>query len=377
MTVYDLVVVGVGGVGSAALCYAARRGLRAVGLEQFVPGHDCGSSHGQTRAIRMAYFEHPDYVPLLKKAYWLWNELEQALARRLFYRVGLLEIGPPQGEVISGVRRSAAEHGLPIIEYQPEEVVGRFPGFSVPEGCCVLFEENAGFLLVEECVLAHLELAERLGAHLRHTTQVFALQGSSNGVEVVTSSGIVCARYAVVTPGPWAPQLLAPLGLPLRVLKKHLHWYRTASRCYHVDAGCPVYFFEIGNQFFYGFPQLDERGIKVAEHTGGELCTDPLTTSRDVDPVDRQHVESFLARCMPQVLLSPTDHAVCFYTMTPDGHFIVDRHPHFEHVSYAAGLSGHGFKFVPVLGQALVELAVDGKTTLPVDFLSAARFNST
>lgn len=376
MITYDLVVIGTGGVGSGALYYAARRGLRVLGLDRFPPGHDRGSSHGETRAIRMAYFEHPDYVPLLRLAYRAWEELEAITGQRLFCRVGLLEIGPPDGEVICGVRRSAAEHGLPIATLDVSDVKDRFPGFRIPEGYTVLFEENAGFLYVEQCVKTHIHLAQQLGAEYQSDVCVQECKIHGQDVEVITNLGSVRAKYAVVAPGPWAPTLLTSLGLPLRLLRKHLHWYPTRSRHYHIENGCPVYFFELGKQFFYGFPQLDARGVKVAEHTGGEECTDPLSASRDPDPLDRQRVEQFLSLCMPDVVLSPSDHCVCFYTMTPDSHFVVDWHPDSQRIAYAVGLSGHGFKFTNILGRALVEMVVDGTTNVPVQFLHAGRWKT-
>src|SRR5262245_10969008 len=186
MTTYDAIVIGTGGVGSAAALHLAQRGCRVLGLDRFPGGHDRGSSHGHTRIIRMAYFEHPDYVPLLRRSYELWTELEQLREKQLYYPVGLLEVGPPDGIVIPGVFASARQHGLAIDEVDHVTLRERFPGFLLPEGCQAVFESNAGFLLVEECVLAHLDQAIQNGAELRTGESIVEWSADSQGVTVRT-----------------------------------------------------------------------------------------------------------------------------------------------------------------------------------------------
>jgi monomeric sarcosine oxidase len=376
MPLYDAIVVGTGGVGSAALFHLAARGARVLGLDRFPPGHDRGSSHGHTRVIRQAYFEHPDYVPLLRRAYTLWDELAARDGQALFERAGLLQIGPPDGAIVPGVLASARQHNLPVEELGPDEVERRFKGFRVPEGAHAVFERDAGYLLVEECVRAHARAAEGAGAEIRSGIAVRSWHAEGTGAVVETDAGSFSAGRLVIAAGAWAGSLLAELGVPLRVVRKHLHWYAADAACYRRENGCPAFFYEHQHQFFYGFPRIDERGVKVAEHSGGESVADPLAVDRSVDPEDRRRVEESLGRFLPRVSRRPTDHTVCLYTMSPDEHFIVDRHPEHEAVAFAAGLSGHGFKFTSVLGEILAALVLDGRTEQPVGFLNCRRFRA-
>ncbi|HRX81466.1 MAG TPA: FAD-dependent oxidoreductase, partial [Pirellulaceae bacterium] len=181
------------------------------------------------------------------------------------------------------------------------------------------------------------------------------------------------AKKLVITAGAWAKDLLADIGIKLRVLRKHLHWFETRDASYREDNGCPAYFFEIPQGHFYGFPQIDDRGVKVADHTGGTEIIDPLSDDRSTETEDVSRVERFLSVFLPGVSKSAYRHAVCYYTMSPDAHFIVDRHPQHSNVVFTAGLSGHGFKFTSVLGEALADLALAGATQLPIEFLNCQR----
>lgn len=371
---YDVIVLGTGGVGSAAAFHLARRGARVLGLDRFAAGHDRGSSHGQTRIIRQAYFEHPDYVPLLKRAYPLWAELEELSGEKLYHEVGLIEIGPPDGIVVRGVLESARKHGLDVESIRPTDASERFPGFAIPDGYAAVYERRAGYLLVERCVMAHLAAALRHGASLKTNLSVKEWRIDGTDVIVETSDGqSFRAGRLVITTGAWAQDFLAGLGIELRVLRKHLHWYASDQGPYRPIDGCPAFFYELPEGMYYGFPAVDARGVKVGEHNGGSAVTDPLHVDRGVEPDERARVESFLAGHMPRVSRHATDHTVCLYTMSADEHFIVDRHPQHQQVVFAAGLSGHGFKFTGVLGQALADLTLEGKTTLPIDFLRVSR----
>ncbi|MGD9721979.1 MAG: N-methyl-L-tryptophan oxidase [Pirellulales bacterium] len=373
MPAYDVIVLGVGGVGSAALMHLARRGVRALGIDRFPPGHDRGSSHGQTRLIRQAYFEHPDYVPLVRRAFDLWEDLERASGQSLYRQVGLLQVGPAGGHVLRGVRESARQHGLEIENLSARDCAARFPSFTVLDEHEAAFERRAGYLLVEPCVQAHAREAERLGAELRLSETIRAWRADASGCTVETDHAHYVAGKLVIAAGAWAGQLLADLGTPFEVRRKPLFWFRTRDDSYAADNGCPGYFYELPEGCFYGFPQIDAGGIKVAEHTGGAVVPDPLTVNRDLDPHEQQRVAHFVSHFLPRASTHCTDHAVCLYTMTPDEHFVVDRHPDHPQVAFAAGLSGHGFKFTPVLGEALADLALNGATDLPIGFLSASR----
>ena len=373
MNRYDVIVLGTGGVGSATVLELARRGLRVLGLDRFPAGHDRGSSHGETRIIRKAYFEHPDYVPLLQRAYVLWRKLEAAYGKQLLFEAGLIEIGPPNGTVIPGVLECAAEHDLNVSLLDATDVAERYPGFIISPGAQVVYERDGGYLLVEQCVLAHLATAKAAGAELRTDQAVVSWTQENGGITVQTETDSWRADKLVITAGAWAKSLLADLNIPLRIVRKHVHWYHCDRPVYHQDQGCPVFFYEVDDSYFYGFPQIDARGVKVSEHSGGTVIEDPLTDDKSIEPADQERVEQFLLRHLPGVSSQPTDHGVCYYTLSPDEHFIVDQHPLYDRVSFAAGLSGHGFKFTGVLGEVLADLTCDGTTSLPIGFMRCDR----
>src|SRR3990172_2595254 len=323
----DCIILGTGGVGSAALYHLSRRGARALGIDRFAPGHDRGSSHGETRIIRLAYFEHADYVPLLRRAYELWGELEERRGQKLYHETGLLEVGPSEGTVVPGVLASARRHSLEVESLDPREAERRFPGFRIPEGMAAVFERRAGYLRVEDCVRAHAEEAVRLGARLVTGETVLRWRVDGAGVVVETDRGTHRAARLIVTAGAWAGGLLADLGVRLEVRRKTLLWYRTASAQHREKSGGPGVFYETPTGLFYGFPEIGDGEIKVAEHSGGESVADPLTVDRSLRPSDLLPVEEFLRRYLPGVRADDcVRHTICLYTMSRDEHFIVYRH---------------------------------------------------
>jgi len=378
MSHFDAIILGCGGVGSAALYHLARRGVRVLGIDRFPPAHDRGSSHGSTRIIRQAYFEHPDYVPLLLAAYELWHDLEAQWGRRLLTQTGLLQVGPGDGVVVPGVMASARQHSLQVELLTAQDAMARYPAFHVPADLAAVYEPKAGSLAVEECVRAHLAGAVAAGAELLCGACVtdWQVESTKSGdrVHVRIGNEVISAARLVVTAGPWAASLLADVGLPLSVERRVQLWYAAEPARYSAAAGCPAYLFELPQGIFYGFPSFDRRGVKVAEHSGDNPVADPIDVDRQLHEADCTRVEKFLAAHLPGVSSTRTGYSVCMYTMTPDQNFVVDRHPSHPEIVFAAGLSGHGFKFTSVLGQALAELSLDGGTELPIEFLSMRRF---
>jgi len=370
----DYLVLGLGGMGSSALYHLARRGLNVLGVEQFGAAHDRGSSHGETRIIRKAYFEHPNYIPLLQRAYELWYELEQSSGKRLFNPCGLMVAGPPEGEVIQGVHLAEQLYNVQVERISATEARTRFPGFQIPEGFEVTFEPEAGFLHVEECVQAHIDCAIAAGASVVLEEPVQSLDIGEQAIEVRTVSQHWIAEGVIVTAGAWSSGCLQELNLPLEVVRKVLLWNPVQQSIYNLEQGGGGFFFDMPDGQFYGFPSLDGKTVKLAEHTGGELVDDPNHLNRDLLELDSAPVSRFVREVMPELNPMPDRHAVCMYTRTPDGHFIVDRHPRNQRLVYGAGFSGHGFKFASVMGEILADLVTTGATSHPVDFLKSDRF---
>ncbi|MFN3189600.1 MAG: N-methyl-L-tryptophan oxidase [Aureliella sp.] len=371
---YEAIVLGTGGVGSAAMYHLAKRGLRVLGLDRFPVAHDQGSSHGESRAIRQAYFEHPDYVPLILRAYELWRELESETGVELLVESGLLQVGPDGGEVIEGVFRAAELHGLQVERWTPGEIERRFPQFTVSADTVGAYEAAGGYLHVEASVEQHLQLAQRLGAQwIQEPVLGWAEQPGS--VEVQTANQRYHAEKLVVCAGPWANQMLLGqrLSCSLTVRSKHMRWYATDSRNPRND---PVFLFEEANGVFYGFPSVDGKTVKVAEHSGGDVWDgDPRDLDRTAESMEQSRIDDFVAARMNHIALPAVRNEACFYTVSPDEHFILGEFPDNDRLVIATGLSGHGFKFAPVLGQAIADLVQHGSTDLPIDFLRPQRFS--
>lgn len=380
---FDCIVLGVGGFGSGALYHLARRGARVLGIEQFSVAHDRGSSHGETRIIRKAYFEHPDYVPLLHRAYDLWQNLERETQAKLLHQVGLFIAGRPDCESVAGTLLAARLHHLPVEQMAPAAARLRFPGYQFPDDFSIVFEPDAGYLAVEDCVAAHVAAAIGAQAQVRTGETVVSWESDGKRVLVRTDRGTYSAASLIITAGPWAAQVLAqaerdasPDGPGavdwrslLSVVRKPVFWFADDGK-FDAASGTPTFFYETPEGQFYGFPRIDGRSIKVAEHTLGDPVADPLSVDRDQHPGDLSRVADFLREFLPGIEPFPVRHSVCMYTRTPDCHFCIDRHPEFANVAIGAGFSGHGFKFTSVLGEALAELALTGTTALPIEFLS-------
>lgn len=374
-SVYDCVVLGFGGVGSAALRAAAQKGWKVLGIDRYGPSHDQGSSHGQTRIIRRAYFEHPNYVPLANRAFEMWDELNKRHRtspeiKELLTPTGLLQIGRPESEVIEGVKRSACEHKLKIEQFTAKEIQQRLPIFNLSPDQVGLFEPDAAFLRVELCVAAMVNQAVREGAEIRSNTTVLSWTAEDDGVlKIRTDQGCFWGHRLVVAAGAWTPELLPDLDLGLRVLQKQQHWFQLDRVDQKIENDFPCFLLEQDNgDCFYGFPEIDYLGMKVSEHSGGTEIESPAKIERGLCKLDLERTEAFMRKHFRFDRSRLVHHSPCMYTMSPDGHFFVDTYPGLSNVAFAAGLSGHGFKFAPVLGQHLVEL-LEGRCEPELEFL--------
>jgi sarcosine oxidase len=371
---FDAIVLGVGGMGSAACFELARRGRRVLGLEQFPLVHDRGSSHGHTRIIRTAYAEGPAYVPLLRRAFARWYELEQLTGRHLLTECACLNVGPPDSEHVAGVRLSVREHDLSALEMGGDAIGRAFPAFRLPADYVGVLEQAAGFLYVEECVRAHIDAAVSLGAVIRGSEPVRAWKAVGDGVEVTTATDTYRAAKLVVTAGAWATKLLAAVGVPLRVMRQVLTWFdvRQRAESFRRDR-FPIFLVDVPGGPFYGLPAIDRFGVKVARHYNAPELPDPDGVNWTPTPEDGRAVRAFLDAFLPGV--GPLTKAqVCMYTVTPDRHFVIDVHPAHPQVSVACGFSGHGFKFASTVGEVVADLADAGRTPHDIGMFGAKRF---
>jgi sarcosine oxidase len=376
--IYDAIVAGLGGMGSATAYQLAGRGKRVLGLERFSPAHDKGSSHGRSRIIRQAYFEDPAYVPLLFRAYELWEQLERETGQELMMLTGGLMIGRREGELVSGSVRSAKAHGLPYELLDAGEIKDRFPPFSLDSETVALYEEKAGFVRPEESVKAHLDRAVALGADLRFEEPVLSWEASGEGVRVVTPRGSYEAERLVISPGAWAPQLLADLRVPLEVERQVMYWFEPASGPEPFRSErFPIFIWEPDDgNVFYGVPDQDGgRGVKASLYRAGGVPCTPETLDREVHDKEVEFIRSYLAEHVPDLAGRCLEAKACMYTNTPDLHFVISFHPDHPQVVIACGFSGHGYKFCSVVGEILADLATEGSTRHPIDLFSPARLS--
>ena len=376
-TSYDVIVVGVGAMGAATCDQLARRGVRVLGLEQFALVHGLGSSLGHTRMIRLAYYEHPDYVPLLRRAYALWDELEARSGEKVLYRTGGIYMGPPDGEVVAGALGAARRHGLAHESLSPRDLAGRHPLFSVPEHFTGVWEPEAGFVLCEMAVGVFARMAMQAGATIHGHERVRDVELRCDGVTVSTDEAAYTAERVVFCGGAWSGKLLADLGVSLVVTRQALGWLWPRTPDAFRLGAFPVWGIEQPDgSLAYGFPMTgDVPGLKMARHGRGAVV-DADTVSREPTAGDRAEVRRIAEAYLPAGVGPTLSTRICLYTNSPDGHFIVDRHPPSDRAVIACGFSGHGFKFASVMGEVLADLAAAGNTALPVGFLGLGRFGN-
>ncbi len=381
---FDIIVIGVGSMGAAA-CYELLRrdpSRRVLGLEQFEIPNARGSHHGYCRAFRTAYFEHPDYVALLRSALNLWREIEAETQTKLLHLAGGLYMGRPESALVRDSIRAARLHNLPHALLSRAELASRFPQFCVEGDAVGFFEEQAGYVRCEKAVQAYATAARQRGAELHEFECVQFWRAGPSGAHVTTDRDTYEADQLLITAGPWAGRLLAELGVELRVTRQVAAWLRPAAAEPFASERFPVWGIDPGADgrpcgIWYGFPLTPETpGLKIAHHWPGQPC-DPQTVDRVATPEDVAPLGEAMRRYVPEGHGDLVNAQVCLYANSPDGHFIIDRHPDpsmHDRVTIACGFSGHGFKFVSVVGKALAEIVLEGRSSEPIDFLGLARF---
>ncbi len=374
MPAYDAIVLGLGGMGSATLFHLARRGLRVLGLERFDLVHEYGSSHGLTRIIRLAYWEHPTYVALLRRAYELWRELESLAGERLLYITGSVDAGPEGGPIFEGALKSSELHGLTHEVMDGDELHRRYPGYRLPREIRCLYQPDGGFLLPERCDVAHIEQALAHDAEVRYREPVMAWDANGGRVQVRTTRGRYEAGRLVICAGPWASSLVPELN-GLAIPERQVLAWLQPSRPEHFRLGAfPVFNLEVEEGRYYGFPSFLIPGFKFGRyHHRGEQV-DPDAMNREPEPADEKLLRDFARRYFPDGAGATLMLKTCLFTNSPDRHFILDHHPAHPEVAVAAGFSGHGYKFCSVVGEVMADLVAAGRARHDIEFFRLRRF---
>ncbi len=372
---YDVIVLGLGVMGSAAAYHLASDGQRVLALEQFELDHRMGSSYGESRIIRYAY-DHPAYVEMAKATFPLWRALEERSGRQLMVQTGGLDFGAADSPSLIVTRDNLQVAGVPFEWLIPAEVTKRFPQFRLHDNMRGMFQPDAGYLAASKCVVAQAEMAQQCGATLLTKTPVLRVEVLNGSARVYTADAQYESGKLVITAGPWAGKILDRLDLmlPLQPTREELVFFEPPDRALFFPDRCPVFIYH-DVPWKYGLPNVDGTGLKVAVH-GRHEPTDPDNTRRTPDPEYIEQVRAFVQEYIPQGDGPVNEARICLYTVTPDEHFIIDRHPAYPHVVFGAGFSGHGFKFGILVGRMLADLALHGATPHNIRLFSASRFLS-
>jgi sarcosine oxidase len=374
---FDAIVIGLGGMGSASVHHLARRGRRVLGLEQFQPLHPRGSSHGLTRIIRLAYHEHPSYVPLLRRSYELWHELETRSGQQLLITTGALEGGPDDGETFLGSLHAAQLHGLPHEVLDAGDLERRYPFRNIEPSTKAVLQPDGGFLLAEPTMQAHLGVAAADGADLRFGEPVLEWQPLGDGVRVRTTRATYEADRLVMAAGAWVRSLVPELAELAQPERQVLGWFTPTRPADFAPDRFPVFLIDVeGGKHYYGFPSHEGHGLKIGWYHHFREPIDPADADRSTRPDDEAALREFVERYLPDGA-GPTELlATCIFTITPDEHFIVDALPGAPQVLVVSPCSGHGYKFCSVIGEIAADLVVDGATRHDIGLFRLDRFAS-
>ena len=379
---FDVIVIGVGSMGSATSYYLAKRGYKVLGLEQFDISHEFGSHAGQSRIIRKAYFEHPGYVPLLERAYENWEALEWETGKQVYYKTGLLYAGNPNNEMIKGVERSAGLYNIDLDQMNIAAAADQFPQFKFPDDFEILFEPEAGFITPEKAIRLYASQAKKNGAAIHSNEKVIDWKKDKNIILLKTDKQTYQCDKLIITAGAWAGKMIPGLADKIKVTRQFVAWIKTKNDDQFQLNKFPCWMIsdDLKHGCYYGFPLLDTEkfgepgGLKLAHHFPNEV-TDPDKVDRLTTEKDIQNLNYCLNKYLPGVFDSILHTKICLYANSPDENFIIDKLPGYEeNVSIACGFSGHGFKFASVVGEILADLAIEGRSDLPIEFLNAKRF---
>ena len=376
MKTFDVAVIGLGAMGSAALFNLARQGHRVIGIEQFEPGHDKGSSHGESRIIRLSYFEHPSYVPLARRALEKWRDLEALSGETILTVTGVLEAGYPGASIVSGSLEAARQHDLTHDVLSAADITRRFPGFKVPSNWTGLFQPEGGLLRPELAIRTFVQQAEHHGAETRMNTRVLGIEPFGAGIRVRTDAEVIEAGSVIVATGAWIGDFAPELKPHLKITRQVLGWFSPLEPSLFKPDRCPVFLLESEEDACYGFPDFAGTGVKTASHREGLALPSAEDLVQDGSPADEAQIRRMLELAMPDANGPRRQMRACMYTRTPDDDFVIDLSPVDPRIVLASPCSGHGFKFASVIGEVLADLALGRASANDISRFQFRRFGS-
>lgn len=382
---YDYIVIGVGSMGSSTCYYLGKSGASVLGLEQFIVAHDLGAHSGQSRIVRKAYFEHPDYIPLLERAYQNWREIEDVSGNKMYHETGIFYTGPSGNAIIENIRSAAHQYHIPLLDSTCNHQIDASAHFSIPPTYEWIYEPHAGFVETQQAILSYVEEAKKMGVVIHEGEEVLEWKMIEGGVEVFTDKATYTCKKIIVTAGPWSAKLMPTINDGLTITRQTLMWIKPDNHDTFKSPGFPCWFVVDPDQSgaYYGFPIPDQLshtnypiGFKLAHHYPGKV-TDPNHVDGTISEEDERPLLDFIDKYIPKAKGQVLGIKTCLYSNSKDEHFVIDCLKGTDgRVCFARGFSGHGFKFVSVVGEIMADLAVKGETTLPIEFLRADRFKS-
>ena len=368
---YDVAIVGLGAMGSAAAAFLAARGVKVIGIDAYHPAHALGSSHGDSRLIRLGYFEDPSYVPLLQRAYQNWRALEARLRENVLEITGVLQIGLPDSKIVSGTRASCAMHGLAHEVLDRDETARRFPVFQLDQGEIAIFDPQGGYLRPEAAVTGYLKLASNDGAVLHFGERVTSIDHDDAGVTIRSGEGTYRSRKVIVATGSWISELVPELREHAVPIRQVVAWYQPRDSFVTQPRRMPCFLRDEGDEgSYFGFPAIGRDGVKVGRHAHFREAIDPNQPNPPVNDKDTSLLDGFIGKRLPAAAGLRANATTCRYTILPSEDFLLDLAPTSSKIVVASPCSGHGFKFTSVVGEILADLALDGGSKLPIGAFS-------
>lgn len=371
---WDIAVIGLGSMGSFAFWQLARLGANVVGFDRYKPGHDQGAGHGETRIFRTAYGEGVEYVPLLKKARELWRELEAETNVELYIENGGTMFGPENDDFIKTVQKSVTEFKLPHHVYRGTEAKEVYPQINFQEHQIAVHEKHAGFVKPELAIETAVNRGQELGGTVYTESPITSIEPDETGVTIKSKDKDFRVNNVIVAAGGWTSKLLPQLNLPVSLERQVLVWYKARNPEQFAPDKFPIFSRVSKGRGFYGFPTIDGETVKVAFHHGGIKFDHPNDIDREVHDTDLNPLTEKVKKYLPDLIPEPVKAKTCFYTNTPDEHFVIGHAPNVPHVTLLGPMAGHGFKFAPVIGKIGAELALNKTPSLEISMFDPKRF---